>query len=138
MNFTPRGSRFRSKRVRLQFTSMIDVIFLLLIFFMTTTTLTTPESQLGSALQSQEGRAGATDLEPQIIDVGPGGEAPVYRLGSRRFRDARSLRAALTLLPKEQGVFVRVADKARVEWAAGALQAARDAGFEKVSYVPGS
>jgi biopolymer transport protein ExbD len=117
---------------------MIDVVFLLLIFFMTTTTLATPESQLGAALQSQEGRASAVDLEPQIVDVEPDADAPIFRLASRRFTDAASLRDALARLPKDQGVFVRVADDARVEWAAAALQAARDAGFTKVSYVPGS
>jgi len=115
---------------------MIDVIFLLLIFFMTTTTLAIPESQLASGLRSEDPGGNAADLEPQILDVLIRGGREVYVLGERALADKASLTAMLRQLPREAGVFVRVEDGVSVEHAAGALQAVRDAGFEKVSYVP--
>jgi biopolymer transport protein ExbD len=121
---------------RLQFTSMIDIIFLLLIFFMATTTLAPPEAQLASALQAQREGGRAADLEPQVIDVMLLDGDAIYRFGERVLRSQEDLTALLREMPKEGGVFVRVADDVRVGWAAAALQASKDAGFTKVTYVP--
>jgi hypothetical protein len=52
-------------------------------------------------------------------------------------QDQASLTAILRELPKEPGVVVRVDEDELVQWAAAALQAARDAGFTRVSYVAG-
>jgi len=116
---------------------MIDVIFLLLIFFMATTTFSQPEGRLTPGLKEERAGAGrASDLEPQIVDVIRQGDRDVFKLGDRAYMDKKSLAKALDELPKEPGVFVRVANEVSVSSAAAALQACRDGGFEKVSYVP--
>ena len=116
---------------------MIDVIFLLLIYFFLSTTYEPPESELAPALKAErvEGGSGA-DLQPQIVEVGLVGGEPGFRIGSRVTRDQDALRELLEGLPKEAGVFVRGEPGAGVGWAAAALQAARDAGFDRVTYVP--
>ena len=68
MNLRPPSHRRRTAP-RLQFTSMIDVVFLLLIFFMTTTSLAIPEAQLSSALQVERESGRAADLLPQIVEA---------------------------------------------------------------------
>ncbi len=123
--------------LRLQLTSMIDVIFLLLIFFMVTTTLSSPESRLSTGLQTERDESARTaDFEPQIVEAKLVDGAPGFVLGQRVFRDRQSLIAVLEELPKEAGVFVRVSGDVRIEWVAAALQACEDAGFERVNYVP--
>jgi biopolymer transport protein ExbD len=121
----------------LPMTSMIDVVFLLLIFFLFTVSVTAPESQLASALNQhseQQGQAG--DFQPQIVSVESSGEGVLYLLGAHRITDRRELQRLLVELPKGSGVVVRVANDVPVDGAAGALQTCKDAGFEKVSYVP--
>jgi len=135
MRFRP-ATPPRSVMGRLQFTSMIDVIFLLLIFFMATTSFSKPESRLAPGLREEHATGRASDLQPQIIDVTRAAGADVFRLGQRAFADKASLTAALRELPKDPGVFVRGADSATVASIAVALQACRDAGFTRVSYVP--
>lgn len=137
MKFAPRGKTYDRVSTRLRITSMIDVIFLLLIFFMTTTTLTIPESQLTPGLKIERGEGGAgADLQPQIVDARLIDGAPVYQIGERVARSKDALTSLLRDLPKEVGVFVRVSGDVSVEWATAAIQACRDAGFEKVNYVP--
>lgn len=117
--------------------AMIDVVFQLLIFFLVTARLSAPESQIASALRAQrDGSGGAKDLQPQIVRVLQDEKGPVYYLGARRFREQEALRVALLPLPKDRGVFVRVASSARVDSVAIVLQACKDAGFTRVSYVP--
>ncbi len=136
MNFTPPRSQLRSTLPRLQLTSMIDVIFLLLIFFMVTTTFSAPERQLASSLHTERKTGKAADLQPQIVEAMLVDGAPAFVLGDRVTRDQPSLTELLRTLPKEGGVFVRVDRNVHVGWSAAALQACRDAGFEKVNYVP--
>ncbi|RMD65561.1 MAG: biopolymer transporter ExbD [Planctomycetota bacterium] len=138
MQLRPSSERFRRVSTGLRVTAMIDVIFLLLIFFMATTSLTPPESRLSPALAAERREAGASDLTPQIVRVRMQDGSPVFQFGARILRDKRSLTALLRTLPKEQGVFVKVEDDAPVEAAAAALQACRDAGFARVTYVPQS
>lgn len=121
----------------LPLTSLIDVVFLLLIFFMVTSSMAISESQLLSALQMEKAGAGrASDLAPQVVNVEVRDGAPVFRLGDRVITTKHELTAILAGLPKESGVFVRVSGAAPVEAAAAALQAVKDAGFTRVSYVP--
>lgn len=137
MRFSNTRSSSKRSMLRLQLTSMIDVIFLLLIFFMTTTTLSSPESRLSTGLQTErDDSARAADFQPQIVEARLVDGAPAFVLGQRVFRDQQSLRTTLEELPKEAGVFVRVFGDVRVEWVASALQACEDAGFARVNYVP--
>lgn len=117
---------------------MIDVTFLLLLYFMVTTVLAKPEDRLSPTLQTQRDSAvsRASDFQPQIVEVMRIDDAPGYRLGTGIFRDKAALTAALRGLPKAPGVFINVHDDVDVAHAVAAVQAARDAGFEQVTYVP--
>lgn len=136
MNFKPRSAHTSSAAPRLQFTSLIDVIFLLLIYFVTTFSFAKPESDLSSALRSQRGGGRAADLQPQIVEARPIDGRPAYKLGANVTRSQSDLTSLLRDLPKEGGVFVKVDGAVTVGWVAGALQACHDAGFSKVNYVP--
>ena len=131
------GASDRDRVSRLPMTPMIDVVFLLLIYFLVTATLTPSESQLSSALQAERRGAGsAADLQPQVIRVEMIDGRVGYRLGARVMRSGTELLDLLVQLPTEGGVFIRVEDDVPVSAPAAAIQAAKDAGFRKVSYVP--
>ena len=124
----------------LPITSMIDVFFLLLVYFLVQARFVAAESRLESELQQQREGAGGSlaALQPQVISVvmGEGGE-PAYRIGGREAGSKAALTEVLRSLPREGGAFVRA--DADVPWWAttAAHQACRDAGFERVSHVPG-
>ena len=135
--YLPKKSRRGRLPSPLQITPMIDVIFLLLIYFLLSTSYTPPEAELAPALQAERVEGGrSADLQPQVVRVDLFAGRPGFRLAERIFRDADALRDVLTDLPKEGGVFIEGADAVSVRWAAAAIQAGRDAGFEKVTYVP--
>lgn len=125
---------------QLPLTSLIDVVFLLLIYFLVTSSMMVGESRLTAALQVEKRSAGkSADLQPQIVlvDAAPDGRM-LYKLGDRVMKDQESLVGILRSLPKESGVFVKVRDAASVEAGAAALQACKDAGFNRITYVPAS
>lgn len=126
------------ERARLPMTSLIDVVFLLLIYFMVTASMTAREGDLSSALRAQrEGGGSAADLQPQIVDVQRSdGGAVQFRIGEHIADSRQGLTAILAQLQAEHGVFIRVAGDVPVDAAAAAMQAAKDAGFQKVTYVP--
>ncbi len=130
--------RFQPEKVRLPLVALIDVVFFLLIYFVIAGTMAGEEAQLASALRTdKQGKGKASDLAPQVLFVEPGKSGkPRFRLGERSIEDRAALTAVLKQLPRENGVIVRVASGVTVESAASALQATRDAGFTKVSYVP--
>lgn len=137
MNLKPTGRFARAGAPRLEVTAMIDIIFLLLIYFILSTTYEPPESQLTPALQVQHDGAGrASELTPQVVEVTMIDRLPGFRLGSHVIRDQDELTGILRQLPKAQGVIIRGHDAVATEWATSALQAARDAGFVRVTYVP--
>lgn len=138
MRFIHRNSLLSGQELgKLPLTSLIDVIFLLLIFFMLTSSFTPDESELASALQSEKQSAGrAADLQPQVVSVEMSATGPIFRLGARALTTQADLEGLLRALPKEGGVFVKVSGDVPVGAAAAALQASKDAGFKKVSYVP--
>jgi biopolymer transport protein ExbD len=140
MRIRVRPSRRRLERITLNLASMIDVTFLLLAYFMLTMVLTAREDHLSPTLQTQRDTLSgeASDFQPQVIEVLVLDGAPAYRLGARRFRTREELAAALEGLPTEVGVFIKVFDGVEVGYAVAALQLARDAGFEQVTYVPSS
>lgn len=117
--------------------SMIDVTFLLLIYFLVTTVLTPPEDELNPALEVQEGAGESSDeLEPQIVDVVKRGNDEIYLIGSQSIQSRDALFDVLSKLPHEPGLIVKVDGTTSVAFALAAIQEARNAGFEKVTYVP--
>ncbi|MGP1272604.1 MAG: ExbD/TolR family protein [Phycisphaerales bacterium] len=133
MNFT------RSERQtvgRLPLIGMIDVFFLLLVYFLVSASITPHEEELAAALGMDSQDASASNLEPQIIDIAPSTERGArFIVSGQQLSTQASLTDLLRRLPKEQGVFVRARDDAPVWAVAAALQAAEDAGFEKLTYV---
>jgi len=138
MRFSAGKSQRRMDRVSINMAAMIDVTFLLLFFFMVASVLGEKESRLSTALQTQSDSGGAaSDFQTQNIEVRMIDGQPGYRLGANTCRDRDQLVAALMPLPKTAGVFIKVFDDVPVHFAVAAVQTARDAGFEKVTYVPG-
>ncbi len=128
----------RNRRMRpLQLVSMVDMIFLLLIYFLASTSYAPPESHLAPALMAQQIAGGrAADLQPQVVEVAPVAGEPAFRIGEHVLRSSDALREVLESLPKDGGVFIKGSGNVATQWAIEAIQAARDAGFVKVTYVP--
>ncbi|MFM7134188.1 MAG: ExbD/TolR family protein [Planctomycetota bacterium] len=120
----------------LNLASMIDATFLLLAFFLVTTGAGIDEGRLAPNLRVEQGTDAKDDLEPQVLEVRRDGDATVFVLGSRQLVERAELVSALEPLSRERGLFVRVYPGVRVDAAATAIQVARDAGFEAVTYVP--
>ena len=125
-------------QVPLNLASMIDVTFLLLIYFMVSTVLAPDERTLETAIKREQEGASPDDRDfrPQRVRVLRDAEGPLWRLGGRVIRDRAELGRVMTDLPTEAGMVVEVEGGVPVEIAVAALQAARDAGFTEVSYVP--
>jgi biopolymer transport protein ExbD len=138
MRLTSRSGKHGGS-LELNMTPMIDCVFLLLIFFMTTASFVETERELNPAIKVQRASAKAAgDFQPAVIDVvkGSGGRF-VYRLGGREIGTQQELTQVLKQFDnKVQGAFVRVSDDAIFDLPAAAIQAAKDAGFPFVSYVP--
>ena len=128
-----RGGR-RGGRIVLGMTSMIDATFLLLAYFIFTTGVERREEQLAAALAARAAST-ATELRPQVIEV-RGDTAASFTVGSNAVASRDELRAILERLPKEAGLLVRGYDSASVAMVAAVMQAASDAGFGEVAYVP--
>jgi biopolymer transport protein ExbD len=124
------------RKPEISLASMIDVTFLLLAYFVITTGSGVNESKLSPNLRVQQGSDVQDDLEPQVLEVIRVDGVPVFRLGSVDLATRAELVAALDPLPREKGLFVRVHAGVEVAAAAAAIQCARDAGFEAVTYVP--
>lgn len=137
MNFRPKQTGLRN-RMQLNLASMIDVVFLLLIFFLFSSIISPSESQLTPNIQTQSANSASrsTDFAPQVVSVEVVEGQPAYRIGSRIIKQRSELLTLLRDLPHELGVFVKVDDAVPIGFAVGALQCCRDAGFDKVTYVP--
>ncbi len=119
--------------------SLIDVTMCLLLYFMLAGSLTPPEGELASMLKAQTGAAtGARDLQAQVLIVEPSSTGPRFRIGEWAVTEKTKLITVLARLPKQAGIVVRVSGEVPIEAAATALQACKDAGFNRVSYVPAS
>ncbi len=137
MKFNQLGKRKTVNHAALNMSSMIDVTFLLLIYFIVTTVIATPEEALTPALKSEKSSSVSQDnFEPQIILVTTVNAQPVYQIGDQSFIDRNHLAPFLEQLPKEPGLIFRVDDSVSVGFAIAAIQEARNADFEKVTYVP--
>lgn len=122
--------------MRLPLVALIDVVLFLLFYFMIAASFTGEEKSLASTLGT-DGKGGRrADLQPQIISVVVDNGKVHYKLGERILDDRSGLVAVLNQLPKQAGVVVKSAGEAPIWAAAAALQASKDAGFTKVSYVP--
>jgi|RhiMethySRZTD1v2_1073278.scaffolds.fasta_scaffold1495476_2 biopolymer transport protein ExbD len=138
MRLTSRSGK-HSGSLELNMTPMIDCVFLLLIFFMTTASFVETERELNPAIKVQKASSrAANDFQPAIIDViRAAGGVFVFRVGGREIESAQELTLVLRQFDnKSQGAFVRVSDDATFDRPAAAIQAAKDAGFPFVSYVP--
>ncbi len=130
-------SQRRSARLgALPLTSMIDVVFLLLIFFLVTANFAQDEHKLPATLQTEGGGVQSSDLQPQIVQIRLQDGRAVFVIGDVLASDGRSLEALLKNLPKEPGVAIKSDPDVPISAIAAALQAARNAGFAKRSYVP--
>lgn len=138
MRIRAKPSRRRVERITLNLASMIDVTFLLLIYFMVTTVLAKQEDRLSPTLQTEQDSASGewSDFQPQIVKVAVVEGTPAYLLGPSVYRQKQPLGEALRRLPKAAGVFIHVENGIPVGFAVSAIQAARDAGFDQVTYVP--
>jgi biopolymer transport protein ExbD len=131
-----RSKKKEFKVPRLPLAAFIDVTLFLLLYFMLASDFSKQESWIDASLAAEQRGAPAGNLQPQVVTVGVSGETPVFRLGDLVLNDRAGLEGVLRRLPKDGGVFVKVPGEVPVWAAAMALQAARDAGFNKVSYVP--
>ncbi len=137
MNFRRGKPTSFSVPPKLTLVALIDVCLFLLLYFMVASSFSGPETELSSGIKTERPGAGASqDLQPMILEVKLDGGKPSFRLGQRVLTDRAGLREVLDQLPKGGGVVVRVAGDVPVEAAATAIQACKDAGFVKVSYVP--
>jgi biopolymer transport protein ExbD len=116
---------------------MIDVTFLLLIYFIVSTVISSPEDQVVTSITIEKGsEVDPSLLEPQVITVGVVDAKPAYTIGNKVLFDRKQLAAVLSSLLQEPGVVIKVKDGAHSGFAIAAIQEARKAGFEKVTYVP--
>ena len=122
------------ERPLINMVSMIDATFLLLGFFLVTSGAAMLEGRLSGALGTATGARG--DLQAVVVEVMGTPGAAWCRVAGRRLDGVDALQAALRPLPKDPGVAIRVHDGPSVADAAAVLQAARDAGFQRVSYAP--
>ena len=137
MRIRVKKSRRSVDRITLNMASMIDVVFLLLIFFMVTQATVIPEDRLSPTLKTLDEETNQdSDFQQQIVDVVMTDGKPVYRIGQREVATKAELLEALKPLRLESGLIISVADEAPVEFAYDAIQAARDVGFDEVTYVP--
>lgn len=138
MHIRKSPSRRRLDRITINLASMIDISFILLFYFLVATMLEDRENRLSTGLQTQSASAAtaAGDFQTQVIEVRMIENQPAYKVGERVCHDRASLAAVLQPLPKSQGAFVKVYDTVEVGFAVAAVQIARDAGFDQVTYVP--
>jgi biopolymer transport protein ExbD len=125
--------------IRLPLAALIDVVFFLLLYFIMAGTLSAAEGELPMTLSTGKRAAGSgSDYSTQVLHVQIEGGTPKFRLGTRVIATQSELTEVLAQLPKEPGIVVRAQDDVPVQWTAAGLQAARDAGFARVSYVAGN
>ena len=132
-----KSSRRRSARLgALPLTSMIDVVFLLLIFFIVTANFAKDEHKLPATLVTDGGGVQSNDLQPQIIQIKLQAGRPVFVMGEVVIQSGKSLELFLRDLPKDPGIAIKSDSDVPISAIAAALQAARNSGFQKRSYIP--
>ncbi|MFO0832807.1 MAG: biopolymer transporter ExbD [Phycisphaerales bacterium] len=135
-----RKHRLEVEDLRLPLIALIDVVLFLLFYFIIAGTMAGVESELPSALGTSRGGSGqSSSLQPQVLSIvwvtGTDSHAE-YKMGQRTMRERRTLQNVLGALPKDVGIIIRPSPDVPVEATAAAIQAARDAGFRRISYAP--
>ncbi|MDX2132515.1 MAG: biopolymer transporter ExbD [Planctomycetota bacterium] len=139
MNFARSTGRGHGHTPRLPLVAIIDVVLFLLLYFCYVADLTPEERHLASAIQADTSPGGASGgLVPQVLIVESAGGRVRYRMGERVMESREALGAVLRSLPTSAGIVIRVNADVPVGAAAAAVAAGREAGFTKISYVPGS
>jgi biopolymer transport protein ExbD len=125
--------------LRLPLIALIDVVLFLLMYFMVAGTLGSEERELSTTLGVDRGSGGgaASGLLPTIlrVDKAERGDGPAFRLGDRVLKSQTALTELLAALPKESGVVIKSGEGVTVGDVAAALQACKDAGFAKISFL---
>lgn len=137
MNFLKGAQPIEASQMRLPLIAMIDVVLFLLFYFMIAGTLATEETDISATIRTQAAAtSGVGESGALSVRIVMQGARPVFRIGEREFADRDSLAGVLAQLPKSSGVVVRASGEVPVAAVASALQACKNAGFVKVSYVP--
>ena len=137
MNFARRTHRAKGMPIqRLPLVAFIDIVLFLLLYFVVIFDASPTEGRLPSALGAVTGGRTASGLQPQVLTIVNDAGTIAYVIGERRFTSQQALTSLLARLPSEAGLFVRVPGDAPIDAVASAMQAARDAGFARISYVP--
>ncbi len=136
-----RTGRLEVEDLRLPLIALIDVVLFLLFYFIIAGTMAGAETELPTALgTSRSGPGQSSSLQPQVLSIvwvtGAGDSHAEFRLGQRTMRERRTLQNVLAALPKDVGLIVKPGADVPVEATATAIQAARDAGFRRISYAP--
>jgi biopolymer transport protein ExbD len=135
MTFRKHASQ-RDYITRLPLVAFIDVTFFLLLYFVMAGTLAEGEADLTSAVSSTpRGSGRGNDFSSQIVYVENDAGRTRFRVADKVLPTQADVVALLRRLPKDPGVIIKAADDVTVAAAAAALQAAKDAGFRKVTYV---
>lgn len=137
MNFRRREVRTIESIPRLSLVAFIDIVLFLLLYLMLAGTLTPPESRIAAGVERPSSTQKASPLAPIRLRVDRAGERVVYKVGQRDLESRDALVVALTQAPKDGGVIVTAGEGTVVADVAAGLQAAKDAGFSRVSYAPG-
>lgn len=136
MNFARRKKDFVIQRLPL--IALIDVVMFLLFYFIMAGTLAASEGELPATLSTEKRGAGkGSDYSSQVLTVEMADGKARFRIGQRTLADQVEMTSVLRALPKDPGIIIKATDEVAVEFTAAALQAARDAGFSRVSYVVG-
>ncbi len=129
-------SRIDPAHLRLPLIALIDVVLFLLMYFMIAGNLAEQERELSATLATQKaGPGGAGAVRATTLHVLRSGGRGVYRMGERTITGREELVDILSQLPKEPGVVIRSGPDAVIADTALALQACKDAGFTRISYV---
>lgn len=127
MNFRPR----QRDEVGLDFTPLIDVVFLLLLFFMLTTTFVEATRLKVDLPEAGHGAAAERKDEPWVIEIDAAGQ---YAVNGEEV-EAEQLVARLRAVPgrsKDTQVLIRADGRATHQAVVRALDAARAAGLVHV------
>lgn len=130
------GSRFELEKARLPLVAFIDVVLFLLLYFVLAGNLAAEEQILSTTLGASQGRSQSL-LQSQMLIIEVQNGQVVYRIGERVMPDRQSLASVLRQLPHDAGIIVRPSPEVPVEATAAAVQEAKDAGFDRISYLVG-